>query len=74
MTKLEPIRMHPAYRHGKDTPWGGDRLKKVFGKDIPDDRTGESLELSMIPGLNSRDDAGRPLGDIIAEYGDRDLN
>ncbi len=71
MTKLEPIRMHPAYRHGKDTPWGGDRLKKVFGKDIPDDRTGESLELSMIPGLNSRDDAGRPLGDIIAEYGDR---
>ncbi len=69
--KLAPIRMNPAYRHGSDTPWGGDKLKTVFGKDIPDDRTGESLEVSMIPGLNSRDDKGRPLGEIIAEYGSR---
>lgn len=69
--KLAPIRMHPAYRHGKDTPWGGDRLKKVFGKDIPDDRTGESLEVSAIPSLNSTDDGGRPLGELIARYGER---
>ncbi len=63
--------MEPAYRHGSDTPWGGDKLKKVFGKDIPDDRTGESLEVSMIPGLNSRDESGTPLGDIVSRYGER---
>ena len=42
---------------------------KVFGKDIPDDRTGESLELSAIPGLNSVSDKGEQFGDLIAKYG-----
>lgn len=67
--KLAPIPMNPAYRHGSQTPWGGDNLKKVFGKDIPDDRTGESLELSAIPGLNSVSDKGEKFGDLIARYG-----
>ena len=67
--KLAPIPMTPAYRHGSQTPWGGDNLKKVFGKDIPDDRTGESLELSAIPGLNSVSDKGEQFGDLIAKYG-----
>lgn len=48
-----PIPMEPAYRHGEMTPWGGDQLRRVFGKDIPDERTGEALELSVIPGLES---------------------
>lgn len=34
-----PLRMYPAYRHGDMTPWGGDALRTVYGRDIPDDRT-----------------------------------
>lgn len=66
---LLPMRMHPAYRHGEMTPWGGDGLERVFGKDIPDQRTGEALEISAIAGLESRDDAGDRLGKLIARYG-----
>ena len=33
---LAPILMHPSYRHGADTPWGGARLRELFQKDIPD--------------------------------------
>lgn len=40
--------MKPFFRHGKDTPWGGDGLKRYFAKDIPDDQTGESLEASTL--------------------------
>ncbi len=68
-TPLLPIRMRPAYRHGDMTPWGGDRLRTVFHKNIPDERTGESLEISAIPGLESRDDAGDRLSKLIARYG-----
>ena len=68
-TKFAPVRMHPAFRGGKLTPWGGDRLKTVFGKAIDEVPTGESLEISCIPGLESRDDEGRKLTDLIAEHG-----
>lgn len=54
----------PAYRHGKDTPWGGDALRRVFGMDIPDDRTGEALVASTLPGLESRTEDGRTLTEI----------
>lgn len=57
-------RMHPAFRHGSDTPWGGDAMRRVFGKPIPDDRTGEALEASTLPGLESRTDDGRTLTEI----------
>ena len=63
---LTPIRMHPAFRGGKLTPWGGDKLKTVFGKPIPETPTGESLEISCIPGLESTDDQGRKLTELIA--------
>ncbi|MBP3542369.1 MAG: class I mannose-6-phosphate isomerase [Clostridia bacterium] len=63
---LLPLRMHPAYRHGEMTPWGGDQLRRVFGKNIPDDRTGEAMELSVIPGLESVTDNGQTLSDLIA--------
>ena len=69
--KLAPVPMNPAYRHGAQTPWGGDNLNKVFGKNIPDDRTGEALELSAIPGLNSVSDKGEKLGDLIEKYGEK---
>lgn len=57
-------RLHPAYRHGKDTPWGGDMLRRVYGKPIPDDHTGEALEASTLPGLESTTDDGRTLTQV----------
>ena len=66
---MKPVLMFPAFRHGGQTPWGGSALKEVFGKPIPDDHTGEALELSAIPGLNSRDSEGRPLEELIKQYG-----
>ena len=64
-----PVRMIPAFRGGGLTPWGGDRLRTVYGKDIAEVPTGESLEISCIPGLESRDEEGRKLTDLIAEHG-----
>ena len=66
--QIGPVRMHPAFRGGKLTPWGGERLKTVFGKEISEVPTGESLEISCIPGLESRDDGGRKLTELIGEY------
>ena len=68
---LDPILMHPAYRYGAMTPWGGDKLQLIFGKDIPDDRTGECLEVSAIPGLESRDERGNTLPQLIEKYGEK---
>lgn len=68
---LSPIRMLPAYRAGAATPWGGSRLGTLFGRALPDERTGESLEISAIPGLNSRDEQGRTLETLLALYGER---
>ena len=70
-TALWPVPMFPAFRSGSMTPWGGSRLRDRFGKNIPDDRTGESLEVSCIPGLESRDALGRTLPELIAEFGDK---
>ena len=67
---LLPLKMHPAYRGGKLTPWGGEKLRTVYGKDIREVPTGESLEVSCIPGLESTDDAGVKLPDLIAAYGE----
>jgi len=69
--KLAPIRMRPSFRHGVETPWGGDRLKTVFQKAIPDARTGESLECSVISGHNSTDENGTPLSELIERWGER---
>ena len=62
---LKPIVMQPAFRSGDQTPWGGRKLRQLFNKDTPDKNTGESLELSAIPGLESRDTAGRGLAELI---------
>ena len=64
-----PILMVPAFRHGSQTPWGGSKLRALYGKAIPDDSTGEALELSAIPGLNSRDQSGRTLEELIGRFG-----
>ena len=52
---LAPILLYPTFRYGAATPWGGDQLKTRYGKPTPDTRTGESLEMSVIPGLNAAD-------------------
>ena len=66
---LLPLRMTPAFRSGKLTPWGGDKLQTVFHKNIPETPTGESLEVSCIPGLESRDVTGITLPELIRQYG-----
>ncbi|MCE5344164.1 MAG: class I mannose-6-phosphate isomerase [Eubacteriales bacterium] len=66
---LLPVRMHPAYRFGEMTPWGGDALRRLYGKPIPDERTGEALEISCIPGLESIDDTGETLPALLARSG-----
>ncbi|MBR3493895.1 MAG: GNAT family N-acetyltransferase [Clostridia bacterium] len=66
---LLPLNMHPAFRAGKLTPWGGDRLRTVYGKDIPEVPTGESLEVSCIPEFPSTDDTGVTLPELISTYG-----
>ena len=66
---LTPIKMTPAFRFGSATPWGGEGLR-ALGKAIPDARTGESLEVSVLPGLESRDEAGRTLTALLKEHGE----
>ena len=48
-----PLLTQPYFRHGSETPWGGDKLKAYFGKPSPDDTTGEALEASALPGMSS---------------------
>lgn len=66
---LLPLKMHPAFRGGKLTPWGGEKLRTVYSKPIAEVPTGESLEVSCIPGLESVDDTCVKLPDLIARYG-----
>ena len=68
---LLPIKMTPAFRSGSLTPWGGEKLRTEYGKEIPEVPTGESLEISCIPGLESRDGEGRTLPDLIREFGEK---
>ncbi len=70
-TPLLPIRMTPAFRGGALTPWGGEKLKTVWGKDLQEIPTGESLEVSCIPGLESRDPQGRTLTELVREFGEK---
>ncbi len=70
-TPLWPVRMRPAFRGGELTPWGGDRLRTRYGKETGGHLTGESLEVSCIPGLESTDPLGRKLPDLIREFGEK---
>jgi mannose-6-phosphate isomerase len=59
---LYPMKMRPYFRHGVETPWGGDGLRKLFSKAIPDELTGESLEVSALPGMPSTVENGELTG------------
>ncbi|MBQ9008066.1 MAG: class I mannose-6-phosphate isomerase [Clostridia bacterium] len=65
---IAPVKMTPSFRYGAATPWGGTGLR-ALGKQIPDERTGESLEISVLPGLESRDPEGRTLTELLAAGG-----
>ncbi|NMD37124.1 MAG: GNAT family N-acetyltransferase [Christensenellaceae bacterium] len=66
---LLPIKMIPVFRHGSMTPWGGDLLRQMYGKDTPNSITGESMEVSTIPNLESTDFDGTILSELINKYG-----
>ena len=64
---LKPLFMEP-YFNEKD--WGGTRLARVYGKQIPSEHTGESWEVSAHPmGLSACE--GRTLPQWIEEYGEK---
>ena len=66
---MDVLVMKPCYRYGEMTPWGGDNLRLLFGKDAPLDRVGESLEVSALKGLESvivnGEYAGRTLSEVL---------
>ena len=68
---LLPLTMRPAFRGGALTPWGGEKLRTVYHKPVADKSTGESLEVSCIPGLESTDAAGMKLPELIGAYGEK---
>lgn len=63
---MYPLKFHPIL---KERLWGGTKLKEVLGKDIPNDITGESWELSAVPGdvsvISNGDKANTTLQELI---------
>ena len=66
---MKPIKMTPSFRYGSATPWGCEGLRALH-KSIPDPKTGESLEVSVLPGLESRDSEGHTLTELLDTYGE----
>ena len=71
---LYPLLMAPTFRHGEETPWGGHMLRDTLMKDAPVGATGESLEISALPGYESMVangmHAGKPLSRMIELWGE----
>ena len=70
--KLYPLVFEPIV---KDRIWGGTKLRTDLGKhNLPSETTGESWELSAVPGdvsiVRDGEYAGRSLGELIAEHPD----
>ena len=70
MSELYPLLFDPVY---KDYLWGGDRIPRKYGRDVPPGVYAESWELSAHPEGMSRVAngpwRGRPLEDLASEYG-----
>lgn len=69
--ELYPLQFEPIF---KERIWGGQRLRELFGKDLPADKPiGESWELADLPEGRSRVAngplAGKTLAEVIADYG-----
>ena len=52
---IKPYKLIPAF---KDVLWGGEELKKIYGKEFPSKTTGESFEASIVPGFISKTEEG----------------
>ena len=65
--ELYPLIMEPSYRSGQETPWGGYSLRDKYRKKTPDEITGESLEISALPGRESRVANGALRGKTLQE-------
>ncbi len=61
------MKMRPYFRHGAETPWGGEGLRELFCKAIPDNLTGESLEISALDGMESVVENGELVGKTLRE-------
>ena len=71
--EVYPLIMTPSFRSGESTPWGGSALKEKYGKNTPDEITGESLEISALPGCESLVSngvyRGKSLHEVFALWG-----
>ncbi|MGI9551795.1 MAG: type I phosphomannose isomerase catalytic subunit [Aurantibacter sp.] len=65
---MYPLKFHPIL---KERLWGGRRLKDVLGKEIPNEHTGESWEISAVDGDVSIVSNGKLSGTTLQELIDR---
>ncbi len=66
---LYPLLLEPALH---TRVWGGRRLETVMGKKLPTDEPyGESWELHDTSKVTNGEYAGRTLGDLLKEFGDK---
>ena len=66
---FEPMKLHPCY---KEYLWGGDRLKKEYGKNDAPDVTAESWERAAHPDGHSSVGSGPLAGRTLSELGELD--
>ncbi len=64
MNNFEPMFMEPIF---KETVWGGEKIRTVFGKDIPSQHTGESWEAAAHANGHSRIRSGYMAGKTLQE-------
>lgn len=65
---MYPLKFHPVY---KEKIWGGDALHRLYGRELPSDRVGESWDVSAHPHGQSvvanGPLAGKQLADLLRE-------
>ena len=61
--------MIPAFRCGRETPWGGENLRNLYNKYALGTKIGESYELSARDGLQSCSADGRTLKELVETFG-----
>ena len=71
---IYPLQFKPIL---KERIWGGEKLKTILNKPIISDRTGESWEISTVPGdisvVRSGALAGKNINEVMYEVGYTDV-